>query len=192
MAEQYYEDEYEEEGLTCHTAPGVVFTSMDELKEHYRSDWHRYNLKRKVALLPTVGKELFERVMAQAGVQKTNEKNKQVGKGHLKRPEELPRSVAKAKRVETWIDHHQEEIAAAEAAQAEHVRRIAAGDELEDGEGEESEEEYEEDDKFDEEGNDSGWESMDEVGGVYKLGNPVNPPCVTKCLRVYRSVYIAA
>ena len=41
-------EEYDDEGLTCHTAPGVVFTTMDDLKEHYRSDWHRYNLKRKV------------------------------------------------------------------------------------------------------------------------------------------------
>ena len=45
--------EYEEEALTCHTAPGVAFTTMDELKAHYRSDWHRYNLKRKVCLLYT-------------------------------------------------------------------------------------------------------------------------------------------
>lgn len=155
---QYYDDEYEEEGLTCHTAPGVVFTSMDELKEHYRSDWHRYNLKRKVALLPVVGKELFERVMAQAGAAKSNEKNKPVGKGHLKRPEELPRSVAKAKRIETWIDHHKEEIEAVQAKQEERERRIAAGEMDED----EDEDEVEDEDTFDEEGDDSGWESMDE------------------------------
>ena len=95
--QQYYDDEYEEEGLTCATAPGVVFTDMDELKEHYRSDWHRYNLKRKVAGLPVVGQELFERVMAQAGA-KTGEKPRQVGTGHLKRPEELPNCS-----LEYWI-----------------------------------------------------------------------------------------
>lgn len=32
---------------TCQTAPNVVFESVDELKAHYKSDWHRYNLKRK-------------------------------------------------------------------------------------------------------------------------------------------------
>lgn len=175
--EQYYDDTYEEEGLTCHTAPGVVFTSMEELKEHYRSDWHRYNLNRKVALLPVVGKELFERVVAQAGAAKTNEKNKQVGKGHLKRPEELPRSVAKAKRIEVWIDNHKEEIEAAQAKEEGRARRIAAGDmdENDDVDDDVSGEEYEEDDTFDEKeggggggGNDddddddSGWESMDE------------------------------
>ena len=55
--------EYEDEPLTCHTAPGVSFTTMEELKEHYKSDWHRYNLKRKVAGLPVVGNDLFQRVM---------------------------------------------------------------------------------------------------------------------------------
>jgi len=42
MEQQQPEDEYEDDGLSCHTAPGVVFTSMDDLKDHYRSDWHRY------------------------------------------------------------------------------------------------------------------------------------------------------
>lgn len=37
-------------GLTCQTAPNTVFADMDELKAHYKSDWHRYNLKRKVCL----------------------------------------------------------------------------------------------------------------------------------------------
>ena len=155
--QQYYDDEYEEEGLTCATAPGVVFTDMDELKEHYRSDWHRYNLKRKVAGLPVVGQELFERVMAQAGA-KTGEKPRQVGTGHLKRPEELPRSVAKAKRIEVWAENHKEEIEAAQAKMAELERRRAAG-EVTESEDEESEEEDETDDEEDE---DSGWESMDE------------------------------
>jgi len=35
-------------------------------KEHYKSDWHRYNLKRKVADLPPVTAENFQqRVLAQ-------------------------------------------------------------------------------------------------------------------------------
>jgi pre-60S factor REI1 len=48
-------------GLACYTAPGVTFSGRDELQEHYRSDWHRYNLKRKVANLLPVRKEDFER-----------------------------------------------------------------------------------------------------------------------------------
>ena len=46
--------------FTCYTAPGVVFASEEEMKEHYRSDWHRYNLKRKVAGLAPLGKEQYE------------------------------------------------------------------------------------------------------------------------------------
>lgn len=52
--------------LVCQTAPGVVFACVDDLKAHYKSDWHRYNLKRKVACLPMVGQELFERVVNHA------------------------------------------------------------------------------------------------------------------------------
>jgi hypothetical protein len=34
--------------LTCNTAPGATFDTMEEMKAHYKTDWHRYNLKRKV------------------------------------------------------------------------------------------------------------------------------------------------
>lgn len=47
------------EGFYCSTS-GTVFTSKDELNEHYRSDFHRYNLRRKVAGLPPVTVEWFE------------------------------------------------------------------------------------------------------------------------------------
>ena len=50
--------------FTCYTAPGAVFTSEDEMKEHYRSEWHRYNLKRKVAGLAPVSKEVCEERLA--------------------------------------------------------------------------------------------------------------------------------
>ena len=29
------------EALTCYTAPGVEFTTREELHEHYRTEWHR-------------------------------------------------------------------------------------------------------------------------------------------------------
>ena len=150
--------EYDDEPLTCHTAPGVAFTSMDALKEHYKSDWHRYNLKRKVAGLPVVGQDLFLRVMQQASNQQNSKK--ETGRSHLKRPEVEPKSVAKAKRIESWIEHHRDEIGAAQEAMAERERRWKAGEAVSDDE----EEEYEEDDQFDEENSDdeSGWESMDD------------------------------
>ncbi|KAJ3349157.1 hypothetical protein HDU83_000715 [Entophlyctis luteolus] len=41
--------------LACH----VAFRSADNQRDHYRSDWHRYNLKRKVAELQPVSMENF-------------------------------------------------------------------------------------------------------------------------------------
>eukprot|EP00322_Chrysochromulina_rotalis_P001520 CAMPEP_0115882078 /NCGR_PEP_ID=MMETSP0287-20121206/28799_1 /TAXON_ID=412157 /ORGANISM="Chrysochromulina rotalis, Strain UIO044" /LENGTH=541 /DNA_ID=CAMNT_0003338105 /DNA_START=69 /DNA_END=1694 /DNA_ORIENTATION=+ len=46
--------------FTCYTAPGVVFASEEEMKDHYRSDWHRYNLKRKVAGLAPLPFDAYE------------------------------------------------------------------------------------------------------------------------------------
>ncbi|KAJ3030419.1 UNVERIFIED_CONTAM: hypothetical protein HDU68_009123 [Siphonaria sp. JEL0065] len=49
--------------LACH----VAFRNADNQRDHYRSDWHRYNLKRKVAELPPVSMENFaQRLSAQA------------------------------------------------------------------------------------------------------------------------------
>ncbi|KAJ2162470.1 pre-60S factor rei1 [Coemansia sp. RSA 552] len=51
--------------FTC-IACQVAFHSADQQRTHYRSDWHRYNLKRKVAGLPPVAAESFaQRVLAQ-------------------------------------------------------------------------------------------------------------------------------
>jgi len=44
--------------LTC-TACRMAFGSPDEQKDHFRMDWHRYNLKRKVVELPPVTEEQF-------------------------------------------------------------------------------------------------------------------------------------
>ena len=49
----------------CATAPGVEFATRERLLEHYHTDWHRYNLKRKVAGLPMLTEAMFARVVAQ-------------------------------------------------------------------------------------------------------------------------------
>ncbi|XP_074601047.1 cytoplasmic 60S subunit biogenesis factor ZNF622-like [Brevipalpus obovatus] len=48
-------------GFTCLTCK-VSFTTNEWQKQHYRTDWHQYNLKRKVASLPAVPHEAFERL----------------------------------------------------------------------------------------------------------------------------------
>jgi len=45
---------------SCYTAPGETFLSEADLKAHYRSELHRFNLKRKVAGLPPLPRETFE------------------------------------------------------------------------------------------------------------------------------------
>ena len=42
--------------LSCH----VTFDLREEQVAHYRLDWHRYNLKRKLRGLPHVTQEVFE------------------------------------------------------------------------------------------------------------------------------------
>ncbi|PKC13712.1 hypothetical protein RhiirA5_60725 [Rhizophagus irregularis] len=51
--------------FTC-LACQVVFTTAESQRVHYGTDWHRYNLKRKVAELPPVTSEVFnQKVLAQ-------------------------------------------------------------------------------------------------------------------------------
>ncbi|XP_072936127.1 cytoplasmic 60S subunit biogenesis factor ZNF622 [Epargyreus clarus] len=45
--------------FTCITCQ-VLFKSADLQRQHYKLDWHRYNLKRKVASIPPVTLEEFE------------------------------------------------------------------------------------------------------------------------------------
>ncbi len=48
---------------TCSTC-SVVFKDTELQREHYKTDWHRYNLKRKVAEMPPVTLEIFEEKMS--------------------------------------------------------------------------------------------------------------------------------
>lgn len=58
--------------LTCH----VAFFKFELQREHYKSDWHRYNLKRKVAELPPVTAENFQqRVLSQQSNLPTGEQD---------------------------------------------------------------------------------------------------------------------
>ncbi|KAI0342054.1 hypothetical protein BDW22DRAFT_1331493 [Trametopsis cervina] len=53
------EREYSNHGLFTCLSCSIAFHSADEQREHYRSDHHRYNMKRRVAGLPPVSAELF-------------------------------------------------------------------------------------------------------------------------------------
>lgn len=51
--------------FTC-VACNVAFKEAEKQRAHYKTDWHRYNLKRKIADLPPVSAQAFaERVQLQ-------------------------------------------------------------------------------------------------------------------------------
>uniref|UniRef100_A0A1B6KJ29 C2H2-type domain-containing protein n=1 Tax=Graphocephala atropunctata TaxID=36148 RepID=A0A1B6KJ29_9HEMI len=64
--------------FTCITCR-VAFSDSDIQRQHYKTDWHRYNLKRKVADLPPVSAEEFQRrVLLQREQDEANDKDNSV------------------------------------------------------------------------------------------------------------------
>lgn len=76
--------------LTSTTAPGKIFTSRADLAAHYKTPWHKYNLKRREAgLPPLLETDFLARLSAAQAVHTERSSKKQkgaenVGKGHLK------------------------------------------------------------------------------------------------------------
>ncbi|KAK7942810.1 uncharacterized protein PG986_011923 [Apiospora aurea] len=60
---------------TCNTCQ-VAFRFADTQKSHMKSDWHRYNLKRRVASLPPISSEVFTEKVLQARAATTAEADK--------------------------------------------------------------------------------------------------------------------
>lgn len=69
--------------FTCNTC-GLTFPTADLQRLHMRTDWHRYNLKRKVAQLPPITSEMFaEKMLQQEKLQQAE--NDQTGRGSSRR-----------------------------------------------------------------------------------------------------------
>ncbi|KAJ3498112.1 hypothetical protein NLG97_g1370 [Lecanicillium saksenae] len=60
---------------TCNTCQ-VAYRNIDLQKTHMKSDWHRYNLKRRVATLPPISAEVFTEKVLQARATTTAETEK--------------------------------------------------------------------------------------------------------------------
>ncbi|CAJ1943531.1 unnamed protein product [Cylindrotheca closterium] len=74
--------------LISTTAPGKVFSSRSELAEHYKSDWHKYNLKRREAGLPLLAENDFvTRWEAALALKREKDAKAKRGKDHIKNPE---------------------------------------------------------------------------------------------------------
>merc|ERR1719502_716181 len=69
--------------LSCYTAPGVLFANPNALRQHYKSDWHRYNLKRKIAGLPPITSAQFNKRREAAMRLRAKAGEPQKGKSHL-------------------------------------------------------------------------------------------------------------
>ncbi|KAK9245995.1 C2H2 type zinc-finger-domain-containing protein [Lipomyces tetrasporus] len=70
--------------FTCNSC-GVGFPTPDMQRRHMKTDWHRYNLKRRVATLPPISAEIFaERVLQQMDASRKNEEKLSVGGGGKK------------------------------------------------------------------------------------------------------------
>jgi len=67
--------------LTCLTCR-LLFKEPDEMRLHYKTDFHRFNLKRKVANLLPVTEELFTKKLTE--VQNGEEKEPAKGRQHIK------------------------------------------------------------------------------------------------------------
>lgn len=69
--------------FTSNTAPGKTFSSRSEIAEHYKSDWHKYNLKRREAGLQLVSEKEFQ-MRLEAALAMRKEKEKKNGTDHIK------------------------------------------------------------------------------------------------------------
>jgi len=82
--EQQHQQDDESGCFASTTAPGKRFRTRSELQAHYRSDWHRYNLKRRQAGLPMLLEPDFEARLQAANALLRDKKEK--GRDHLKKP----------------------------------------------------------------------------------------------------------
>ena len=81
-------------GLTSTTAPGKVFVDRVALANHYKSDWHKYNLKRREAGMPLLAEEDFQaRLEAALALRREREgREARTGKDHLKKDKKKKKS----------------------------------------------------------------------------------------------------
>ncbi|SCV03750.1 LAMI_0H10660g1_1 [Lachancea mirantina] len=71
---------------TCNTC-GLQFGSADDQRLHMKSEWHRYNLKRRVAQLPPINEETFNQKVKVLAEAPEKEKTKQTTKKEARRRE---------------------------------------------------------------------------------------------------------
>jgi pre-60S factor REI1 len=83
--------------LTSTTAPGKIFACRAEIAQHYKSDWHKYNLKRREAGLALLKEADFQlRLETALALRKEREgREERTGKDHLKNGKESKKKKEK-------------------------------------------------------------------------------------------------
>jgi len=122
--------------LSSTTAPGKVFASRKELADHYKSDWHKYNLKRREAGLPLLLEADFQaRLTAALSLRQEDVRN---GTSHLKKGKKQ-----KAKNTNNSNNKKENQIASAANTEGGIVMKsqAAAYDKIKDRQGNEVENE---------------------------------------------------
>lgn len=73
--------------FTCNSC-ALQFTSSEDQRSHMKTDWHRYNLKRRAAQLAPVSQKLFDsKVQIMSGAGASTDSNKQMTKKAARRME---------------------------------------------------------------------------------------------------------
>jgi len=95
--------------LTSTTAPGKIFSSRSELASHYKSDWHKYNLKRREAGMPMLTFEDFTiRFEAAMALRREREgREERNGRDHLKDKDNRQKKAGGKGSVEKKISRRQ-------------------------------------------------------------------------------------
>jgi len=121
------------DSIQAATATGVEFNDRQQLKDHYHSDYHRYNLKRKVAGLPMLTPEQFERRQAQEAQKPVLE---------IKHQRKEDRKANRKSKKDDKLDKQQQKMQQ-KLAKAEAKKKAVEAGEMEEDESAESDEEGE-------------------------------------------------
>ena len=112
---------------TCNTC-GLSFPTADLQRLHMKTDWHRYNLKRRVASLPPISSEVFAEKILQQQAQEAEEAAAQQNGGRAKRGTGVRQVTKKDKKREERLQRRlASNQAAEEASEKKRATATAAG-----------------------------------------------------------------
>ncbi|ANZ74298.1 BA75_01524T0 [Komagataella pastoris] len=80
--------------FTCNTC-GLAFHDAENQREHMKGDWHRYNLKRRVADLPPVDEQTFNSKVSVLNPKESTDTTKIRGRKGGKNEEDVQKTITK-------------------------------------------------------------------------------------------------